>query len=357
MTNISWWRISFGEQEIKKIRESIEGEHISQGAVTEQFEREVAQQLGMPYALATTSGSIALLLSLMAHDIGPGDEVIVPNRTWIATANAPHILGAKVVLSDVLPDEPSMDMDDVEKKITSRTKAIIPVHLNGRSCDMRKLNSIAKANNIKIIEDACQALFSRNSGGYMGTQSEVGCFSFATTKMISTAQGGMIVTHDEKLYKKMKLLRWHGAGDNIHPVYRMASCNFKFTDIQASLGLVQLSQKKEKIHHMIELYKMYREGLENIPSVKLIEVDISQEIPIYVEVLAQKKQQLTEYLMSNSIQARPALPNVSSAPYLKCSDNFPNSDRFEQQGLFLPSGPAQPFENVETVLKALRAWA
>ncbi|HLC20110.1 MAG TPA: DegT/DnrJ/EryC1/StrS family aminotransferase [Candidatus Nanoarchaeia archaeon] len=352
---INWWRISFGHQEIKKIDEAITGEHISQGAITEQFEHDIASQLNMPYALATTSGSIALLLSLMAHDVGPGDEVIVPNRTWIATANAPHLLRAKVVLVDVVPDEPSMNMDEVEKKITPRTKAVIPVHLNGRSCDMRRLNKIARENNIVVVEDACQALFSKNENGFLGTQSEIGCFSFATTKMISTAQGGMMVTKNKELYEKIKLLRWHGAGDNINPVYRMAGCNFKFTDIQASLGLAQLAQKKEKIKHMIELYKMYKDGLENT-SLKLIEVNEPDEIPIYIEVLTPKKQKLMEYLLSKGIQTRPALPNVNSAPYLKCAEKFPCSDRFEQQGLFLPSGPAQPLENVEKVLHALREW-
>ena len=113
---INWWRISFGAQEIEKVRQAIEGEHISQGSLTEQFEQDIASDLGMPYGIATTSGSVALLLSLMAHGVGPGDEVIVPNRTWIATANAPYLLGAKVVLVDGVPDEPSMDMNEVEKK-------------------------------------------------------------------------------------------------------------------------------------------------------------------------------------------------------------------------------------------------
>lgn len=354
---INWWRISFGEDEIKNVENAINGEHISQGVITEKLEQEMAQQLSMPYAVATTSGSVALLLSLMAYNIGPGDEVIVPNRTWIATANAPYILGAKVVLVDVLPNEPSMDIEHVRKNITDKTRAIIPVHLNGRAVDIKQLKEITKEKNIVIIEDACQALFSQNENQFLGTEGDMGCFSFATTKMISTAQGGMIVTHDREMYEKIKLLRWHGAGDNIHPVYRLPGCNFKFTDIQAALGLAQLAQKKKKIEHMVELYKKYEQGLEQIKEVQLIKVDLSSgELPLYIEVLSQRRDQLAGYLLTKGIKTRPALPNVNRAPYLNDKNSYTNADRFERNGLFLPCGPAQPMENVDAVLNALREW-
>src|SRR5437016_3807884 len=124
--NISWWRTNFGEDEIRLVAEAITAEHISMGPVTAEFERRLAGTIDVPYVVATTSGSMAILMALMAAGIGPGDEVIVPNRTWIATAHAPLLLGARPVLIDVLPDRPIMDVSRLEQKITNRTRAIMP---------------------------------------------------------------------------------------------------------------------------------------------------------------------------------------------------------------------------------------
>src|SRR5437773_288088 len=175
--SISWWRTQFGEEEIRLITEAIANEHISQGPVTADFERRVGETLGVPYVVATTSGSMAILMSLMAAGVGPGDEVIVPNRTWIATAHAPLLLGAKAVLIDVVKDGLVMDVGQLEQKITPRTKAIIPVHLNGRSVNMKEVNRIAGKRSIKVVEDAAQAFCSRNADGFLGIQSFAGCFS------------------------------------------------------------------------------------------------------------------------------------------------------------------------------------
>ncbi|EMO01401.1 aminotransferase class I/II-fold pyridoxal phosphate-dependent enzyme, partial [Leptospira interrogans] len=141
---ILWWKTSFGEEELNRIAESFRNKNISQGKVTEEFEQKLSEFLGIKYVVATSSGSAALLLSLMAIGIRPGDEVIVPNRTWIATAHAPYLLGAKIVLVDVELNRPILDVSKVEEQINSKTKAIIPVHMNGRSVHMEQLNAIAK---------------------------------------------------------------------------------------------------------------------------------------------------------------------------------------------------------------------
>ena len=189
---IPWWKTTFGEQEIQKVTEAISNGHISQGPITEEFETRLAEALDVPYVVATTSGSVALLMALMAFGIQPDDEVIVPNRTWIATAHAVKMIGAKVVLVDVQPDLPIMEVAQLEQKITPRTKAIIPVHLSGRSADMDAIREIAKAHGLLIIEDAAQALFSKYRGEYCGTQSDAGCFSFSVAKLLPTGQGGAI---------------------------------------------------------------------------------------------------------------------------------------------------------------------
>lgn len=355
--DISWWRTKFGEEEIQKIKESISQEHISQGCITEQFEKKIAEALNVPYAVVTTSGSVALLMAMMSFGIGPGDEVIVPNRTWIATANAPLMLGAKVVPVDVLPDTPVMDISQIIKKITPKTKAILPVHLNGRSVDMEGIQKIAKEYGLFVIEDACQAMFSKNSKGFLGTQSDIGCFSLGISKLISTGQGGILVTKSKKTYEKLKLIRNHGTVGNINPVFKLKGFNFKFTDILASVGLVQLSKAKEKINKLNEIYAKYFESIKSLSYIKIIPVNVfGGEVPLYVEIMCNERSKLIDFLKSNGINIRPSLPDISSTHYLKNYDEFPNSKIFCERALFLPCGPGQSFENIDRVLKALRSF-
>ena len=176
---IPWWNTNFGEKEIEHVAQSMRDKCIGQGKVTEEFEKNLSEFLEVEHVMAVTNGSCAILIALMAVGVLPGDEVIIPNRTWIATAHAVHLLGANVVLVDTEKERPIIDATLIEKKITSKTKAIIPVHMNGRSCDMRTINLIAKKHNLFVIEDAAQAIASRNIDGYLGQQSDVGCFSLS----------------------------------------------------------------------------------------------------------------------------------------------------------------------------------
>ena len=357
MQKISWWKTNFSNEEGKRIVEALSNEHISQGPVTEQFEKLFAETLNVPYAIATTSGSVALLMAMIALDIGQGDEVIMPNRTWIATAHAAAILGANVVLVDVMPDVPILDFSQVRQKITSKTKAIVPVHLSGRCSNMEEIRQIAKEYGLFIVEDACQAFSSKNSNGYLGTQSDIGCFSLGVTKLISTAQGGMIVTHKKDIYDKLKLIRSNGTTTNITPVYSQIGCNFKFTDIQAAMGIVQLSQLQERVNRIKEIYKRYLDAIEDLFFLEVIPIKVLKgEIPLYVEVLCNERSRLMNFLKLKGIELRPFLPSLNSANYLKNFEKFPNSEIFSKQGVFLPCGPGQTIENIERVIEALREY-
>ena len=358
MTKIPWWRTSFGEDEARSLAASISAEHISQGPVTAEFERRIGEALDVPYAVVTTSGSVALLMALMALGIGRGDEVIVPNRTWIATAHAAMMLGAEVVLVDVLAELPVMDMSRVREKITSRTKAIMPVHLDGRAVDMDAIHEVSEEHGLKVVEDACQAFFSRNGAGFLGTRSDAGCFSLGVTKLISTGQGGVVVTRDEETYEKLKMVRNNGVVDHFDPTYAVLGLNFKFTDLLASIGMVQLSQVPRRIAHVGAVYDRYASAIANmeLPHLALVPVNVGAgEVPLYVEVLCDQRDVLRAYLNSQGIESRPFLPNLSSAPYMP-DGSFLHSDVFDSQGLFLPAGPDQPLENVDRVIEALRAF-
>jgi dTDP-4-amino-4,6-dideoxygalactose transaminase len=357
MEQIRWWRTSFGKEEAIQICNSIEHEYISQGSVTADFEQKLARFLGIPYVVATTNGSTAILMALMAAGIKPGDEVIVPNRTWIAAAHAPLILGAKVRLVDVESERPIMDVTQFENLITPRTKAIIPAHLNGRSVNMREVHRIAQKNDLVVIEDAAQALGSRNEDGFLGTQSDMGCFSLSVAKIISTGQGGFVVTKNESLYKKLVAIRTHGVSDVINAQWTQLGFNFRFTDILASIGIHQIKRLPERIKKVKKIYKHYETAIQDLPFIKLIPVDIKNgEIPIYIETLCPDRDRLIKFLAANSIETRPFYPDLNLAQYFENPGRFPNSEVFGNQGLFLPSGPAQHIENIDRVINTLKKF-
>lgn len=187
---VPWWRTALGPEEIEMVVESIRAEHISGGPVTAQLEQAIGATLGVPYVVCTTSGSMALTLAMMILGVGHGDEVIVPNRTFMATAHAALMLGAKIRLVDVRPDIPAMDTDQLEAAVTPRTKAIVAVHLNGRATDMKAVNEIARRHGVAVVEDAAQAFLSKTRRGWLGAQSDLGCYSLGMTKLVSTGQGG-----------------------------------------------------------------------------------------------------------------------------------------------------------------------
>lgn len=353
---ISWWRTSLGEEEIHSVTTSILNENISQGKVTAEFERKISEILSVPYVVATTSGSMAILMALIAAGVGPGDEVIVPNRTWISTAHAPYLLGAKVVLIDVIKGGLTLDASELEGKITQRTKAVIPVHLNGRSADISAIKNICIPRGITVIEDAAQAFCSRNSFGFLGTQSFAGCFSLSIAKLITTGQGGFVVTRNEDTYQKLKSLRTHGIQDLINCSFDGFGFNFRFTDIQASIGLAQLKKLQKRIGSVLKIYALYKKELTN-PLIQFLDVNSEQgEIPIYIEILCKDRERLVAYLSEHNIQVRPFYPDLDTALYLNNKSDFPNSRVFAEQGVFLPCGPDQSLENLERTIARLNKF-
>jgi dTDP-4-amino-4,6-dideoxygalactose transaminase len=354
---ISWWRTTFGEEEIDRVAKAIKGEHLSQGPIVVEFEELLAEYFGVPYVVATTSGSVAILMALMAAGIGPGDEVLVPNRTWIATAHAPVVLGASVKLVDVEAERPIIDSSKIEEAMTLRTKAIIPVHLNGRSADMREINRIAQKYGLRVIEDAAQAMGSRNADGLLGTQSDMGCFSLSVAKIIATGQGGFVVTRDKSLYEKLIAIRTHGVGSVIDAQWTQLGFNFRFTDVLAAIGIVQLGRIGERVEKVKAIYSRYADAMQDLPFLRFVPVNIDAgEIPIYVEVLCNNRDKLMSFLAEKGIQTRPFYPDLNLAKYLHNDSRYPNSEKFGLEGIFFPSGPAQPMENVDKVVEALKSY-
>lgn len=296
-------------------------------------------------------------MALMAAGVEPGDEVIIPDLTWIATANAAAILGARAVLVDCLRHEPLIDPSEVKRKITPRTKAIIPVHLNGRSCQMDELLEISRNAGIVLIEDTCKALASKTPQGYLGTLGDAGCFSLGMVSLVSTGYGGMVVTNNEELYEKLVLIRNQGVSAQGEERYLTLSFNFKFSDVLAAIGIAQMSRLREKVEHVNKVYQRYIQRLSALPWLQVIPVDTdSGKVPLCAEFRSSRREELIAYLDRHGVEAlRFHLP-LHHAPYLKNAGSFPNASRFAEEGFILPCGPSQPLENVDRCIELLQGF-
>lgn len=230
------------KEEIDAVVRVLQSRHLVQGKVVEQFEKRLAEIVGVKHALAVSSGTAALHLALLAQGIGPGDEVITTPFTFIATANAVLYTGARPVFADICDDTLNLDPSAIEAKITKQTKAVIPTHLYGCPADMAALRQIASRYRLAIIEDAAQAIGAAIGNEQTGTFG-TGCFSFYATKNITTGEGGAITTDDDEIAEQVRMLRNQGQRAKYdHPVL---GYNYRLTDLQAAIGLVQLDRLKE----------------------------------------------------------------------------------------------------------------
>jgi len=353
--NISWWNIDLGEKEINNISDAIKNRNISQGKLTEEFENELARILGVKYVVCTTSGTVSLLLAYMATGIGPGDEIIIPNRTFIATANPAMILGAKCRLVDARSDSPIIDEGLIENFINSKTKAIVPVHLNGCSANMEVIMKIANKHNLTIIEDTAQGLMSKRNNKYLGTFGRFGCFSLGMAKLITTGQGGFVVCKDKKDAQKIRRIKNQGANDvRGDMTFDILSGNFKFTDIQSAIGIAQISRIPQRLKNQVAIYNLYKEGLASIKFLKLMPVDIeSGEIPLRAGCLCSERERFMADMLKQNIQVVPQITGLNESPHLEAEGEYKNSIIYSKSLVILPSGPDQSLDNVRCVIDTI----
>lgn len=249
---IPFHRAAVGEEEVQAVIEVIRSGWLTMGAKTLEFERAFAAYIGAPYAVAVSSCTAALHLALEAVGVGAGDEVLVPTTTFTATAEVVTYLGGRPVLVDVDPETLTLDPLDALRRITPRTRAVIPVHFAGQPCDMNAIRELAGRYDLHVIEDAAHALPSSYCGKRVGTLSELTAFSFYATKTLTTGEGGMITTDNEDYARRMQLMRLHGisrdawnrysAEGSWHYEVLEAGYKYNLTDLQAALGLVQLAK-------------------------------------------------------------------------------------------------------------------
>ena len=357
---IRWFGPEVGEAEQSAVAAVIASNYINDGPVTREFEARMAERLEVKYAVGVTSGTAAISLALIGLGIGPGDEVLVPDLTFIATANAVRLAGADVKLVDVEPHRFVMNVEQAAAAIGPRTKAIVPVDVNGRGADYESLVRLCAERNLKLVCDAAEALGSRYHGAYLGTYGDAGCFSFSANKTVSSGQGGMVVTNSEQLYFRLKELKDQGrrqggsGGDDLHPVLGF---NFKYTNLQAAVGLAQLRKLDARREHFQRRDEWYRKFLADCPGVIFPPTSNSDgEILQWTDVLLSGSGRVQKALSENGIDHRAFwFPIHRQLPYHAPDDNFAASIDVSAHGLWLPSSFNLTEDEARFVSKVVRA--
>ena len=366
---------SLGDEEYEEVLDTLRSGWITMGPKTGKFEEAFAEYVGCRHAVAVSSCTAGLHLALVAGGIGPGDEVITTPLTFCSTANVIVHQGAVPVLADVRPDTLNIDPEEMEKKITPRTRAILPVHLGGQPCEMDEILALAQEHGLLVIEDAAHATGATYKGRMVGTIGDVTVFSFYATKNLTTGEGGMICTEDSNLAEQMSVLRQHGIsrdawkryGDQgswfyevLHPGYK-----YNMTDVQASLGLHQLA-KQEQFLQVRERYAgVYAQAFADVPEVLAPTVkDHARHawhlysIQLDLESLTIDRGQFIEALRRENIGTSVHFIPLHLHPYYRETYGFQKGDYPVAEGAYdrivsLPLYPKMTEGDVEDVIQAV----
>lgn len=325
------------------------------------FERAFADYLGVKHALATSSCTGALHLALAALGIGPGDEVIVPDITWVATANAVLYVGATPVFADVEPDSWCLDPQSFAAKITPRTKAVIPVHLYGHPARMDAIVAIARQHGLSVVEDAAPAIGAEWQGRKTGTFGDFACFSFQGAKLVVTGEGGMLLTNDTERFQRAQSLWDQGRSPTRTFWIDDRGLKYKMANVQAAIGLGQLERVEELVEMKRRLFSWYEAGLAGVPHVRLnYEVAGARSIYWMSSLLLDETAPLTrddlrQRLKERNIDSRPVFPAISQYPiWPRPQAPQPVARRLGERALNLPSGVCLRRSQVDYVCRCLR---
>lgn len=361
MRRVPWWEPRLGEAPKALVASVVDSRFVNDGEVTAEFERRIARLLGCRHVVAVTSGTCALFAALKALDVGPGDEVVVPDATFIATANAVAMTGATAVLADIDAATLTLSPDAFARAITPRTKAVIPVHVSGRAADMDSILRIAGERGIEVVEDAAEAFMSKRGGRHLGTIGRMGCFSFSPLKVITTGQGGAVVTDDDGLHDRLRELKDQGRlvrSTGVDAVIPRVGYNFKLTNLQAALGLGQLDDLDWRMQQMRRLYRGYVKGLKGLNGVTFPGFRIEDgELPLWTDVLAERRDELDAFLAGRGIDCRRFWYPLHTQPYYRAADSgFPNATRAMAKALWLPAAFGLGDDDVAYVCESIRAF-
>lgn len=345
----------------KQIKKILNTGQLTLGKNVLQFEKNFANYFSMKYAVAVSSATAGLHLSLLALNIKKFDEIIVPAKTFISTANAALYCNAKPIFSDVNENSFQIEPDEIEKMITKKTKVIIPVHLGGNVCDMSKINKIAKKNNLFIIEDAAHAHGSTYDGKYAGTLGDMGVFSFYPDKIMGSSDGGIIVTNNRNFYNKLLLLRNVGRKSIGQYNYTEIGYNYRMNEIQAVIANEQLRLLPSMIKRRREIASLYNKEFSKFSNIQIQEISKNVNSSYYAFILKVKNRNLNKLrknLQNNRIETSPMFYTVyKTQAYRNLGINFhvcKNSEKLDKQTFSIPLHPGLTNKQIDFVIKTIK---
>jgi perosamine synthetase len=352
-----------GEEEKKLLCQCIDDNWITGGPKVKEFEQKIGKLCGAEYAVACSNGTVALFMALKAVGIGEGDEVIVPNFTFIASANAVRLAGGIPVFVDVEKESLNIDVRAAEMAVTLRTKAIMPVHIYGRPANMRAVQELALRHNLKVVEDAAQGIGVAYQGVPVGGIGDAGCLSTYADKTLSTGEGGMVLTDNKEIADACLRLSHQGNLSKGKYIHETVGFNFRLTDLQAAIGLAQLGKLARIIAAKKQneaLYKSLLCGVAGVEFLKDSEGDTT--VPFRIVVFVDNPESLKVYLASwgKGVGTNRVFYPLHKQPcYSEWNGNttFPNATWAYEHGLALPSSAKLTKEQVTFVCEGIKSWA
>lgn len=334
---------------------------VTEGPATKDFEKNFQELTGAKYAHAFMNGTMTLFTALKVLGIGPGDEVIVPSLTFIASVNSVILAGATPVVVDCFYESLCLDPNIIRKNITRKTKAIMPVHLYGLSADMDAIMKIAKEYGIPVVEDAAQGVGVRFNKRHVGTFGDFGSFSFYGNKTITTGEGGMLVTNKKSFAERAYQLKNHGRKKKGVFKHEAIGYNFSISDMQSALGVSQLAKLDEIINAKKDIYEFYKEQLKNIKEAKFYTID-ERTTPVhwFTNILVKNAPALSEKMAAKGVQTRLAFYPIKRQPcyqntkQIRFSKQLVNDDKLYKNVLSLPSYVGLTKEQLATVVDVLK---
>jgi perosamine synthetase len=363
IAQVSPW---LGDAEADAVAAVLRDGWITEGRRAQAFSEKLNHLIGVPYGVFAPNGTLALALGLMAIGVGPGDEVLVPDTTFIGSATAVLMVGAVPVFVDVDDQTFQIDMSRAGAHLSSRTRAIMPVHLFGTACDMTSVLAFAQTHGLLVIEDAAQGIGVTFGNRHVGSLGDVGCFSFFADKTITTGEGGYVVCKDPAVFERLRLLRNQGRLDRGSYIHESVGYNFRVTDLQCAIGLVQLARLDRVISRKAELLRRYQAGLAHVPDVRVLgAAPNAGHVPFRCVLMARDVRGLMAHLEAAGVETRSFFHPLHRQPGLSTwraartdaapldDDAFPNANYGWDHGVCLPIRPTLSTAEVDVICEAI----
>ncbi len=358
MTKINQIEPIYGIEEKKGIIKYLDsGGWLTEFKKTREFEEALCRYTGSKYSSVVSSGTAALFIALKALDISAGDEVIVPDYTMIATANAVSLAGARPVFADIEERSLCADPGSVMKAATPKTRCVIHVSINGRAGEIDRIKRLCRKRGLYLIEDAAQSMGSFHKGRHLGTLGSIGCFSFSMPKIVTTGQGGALVTDNKTLYRRILRIKDFGRSTPGTDRHEAMGWNFKFTDLQAVVGIEQMKRLPVLAEKKKRIFGLYKKLLNGIPGIDFIPTDLEDVTPWFVDILVRSPSKLTRHLQRNGIGSRRFYPALHKQPPYRAMNGgriYPASERVSRRGLWLPSSASLKKREIGRICRAIK---